>query len=60
MAQNQKQMANIDAHVQIKVAKALENSNQELKKKMADQMAEIEKLREHNRCYKETIEYLES
>ena len=53
-------MGNIDVHIEGRVAQALEQSNFELKQKIEEQEKQIQKLTEHNRCYKETIDYLES
>ena len=57
---NAKKLSNIDAFVESRIAKALETNNLELKSKIAEQETEIKKLSEHNECFKETIEYLES
>ena len=57
---NAKKLSNVDAFVESRVAKALETNNFELKSKIAEQETEIKKLSEHNQCFKETIEYLES
>lgn len=43
-----------------RVAQALETHSLELKKQVESQKAQIEKLQTHNKCYRETIEYLES
>lgn len=48
-------MAHVDALVDKKVAMTLEAKHGELRKKIASQQAEIEKLREHNKCFEETI-----
>ena len=53
-------MNSFDALLQARVAKELQLQQTALKSQLEEQEARISKLSEHNRCYRETIEYLES
>lgn len=43
----------------MKVARALEVNKGELQHRVKAQAEEIEKLKDHNKCFKETIDFLE-
>ena len=52
-------MDNFDKIVRQKVYKALQTNQVDLQAKVKEQQEQIEKLNNHNKCFQETIEYLE-
>ena len=52
-------MDNFDKIVRQRVVKALQTNQLDLQAKVKEQQDQIEKLNNHNKCFQETIEYLE-
>ena len=52
-------MDNFDKIVRQKVNKALQTNQLDLQAKVKDQQEQIDRLTNHNKCFQETITYLE-